>query len=130
MASTEGVRPLNMTSFRLLQMHQRMAKMSYHSDVRRYGPSPIELQKASQDESSRPGTLARRQTDEAKEHVMNRCSHSSVAPAQSAHSVGRLVSYASGKTSSRGVYEAKARRRLRSSSVGGSSIHVSIVLKM
>ena len=43
---------------------------------------------------------------------------------------GRLVSYAGGETLSRGAYRAKAKRRLRSSSVGGSSIPVSIVSRM
>ena len=62
--------------------------MSCHSAVSRYGPSPKELQKSSQNESSRQVTLARRETDEAKEHVMNRSSQSSTAPAQTAHSAG------------------------------------------
>ena len=43
---------------------------------------------------------------------------------------GRLVSYAGGETSLGGAYGAKARRRLGSSSVGGSSIPVSIVSRM
>ena len=43
---------------------------------------------------------------------------------------GHLVSYAGGETSSGGAYGAKARRRLESSSVGGSSIPVSIVSRM
>ena len=62
--------------------------MSCHSAARRNGPSLIELQKASKDESSRRATLARGQIDEAKENVTNKCSQSSAAPAQSAHSVG------------------------------------------
>ena len=43
---------------------------------------------------------------------------------------GRLVSYAGGETSSGGAYGAKARQRVGSSSVGGSSIPVSIVSRM
>ena len=62
--------------------------MSCHSAISRYGPSPIDLQKSSQDERSRRSTLAPLQTAEAKGHVMNKCSQSSTALAQSAHSAG------------------------------------------
>ena len=62
--------------------------MSCHSTISRYGPSPIDLQKSSHDESSRRATLAPLQTDEAIGHVMNKCSQPSTAPAKSAHSVG------------------------------------------
>ena len=60
--------------------------MRCHSAISRFGPSPIDLQKSSQDESSRRSMLAPLQTDEAKGHVMNKCSQSSTAFAQSAHS--------------------------------------------
>ena len=90
--------------------------MSCHSAISRYGPSPIELQKSSQDESSRRATLAPRQTDEAKGHVMNRCSQSSIAPTQSAHSA-----WASGIKCR---HQDLVRRRLRSKSQAKTRIFI------
>ena len=104
--------------------------MSCHSAISRYGPSPIDLQKSSQDESSRRSTLAPLQTDEAKGHVMNKCSQSSTAPRRVHTRPGRMESNAGVETSSGVAYGAKAKQKLGSSSGGSSSISVSIFSKM
>ena len=64
MASTEGERPRKMTSLRWLQMDHRKANMLCHSAYNRYGPSLMDLQKASQEDISIWATLADNQTDE------------------------------------------------------------------
>ena len=87
MASTEGERPLKMTSLRWLHMDHRMAKTPCHSAFHWYGPSPMDLQKASKDDVSIWATLANCHTEEAKGHVTKRCSQSSTAPVHRAHSV-------------------------------------------
>ena len=88
MASIEGMRPLNMSSFRWPHMDQSMEKGRCHSVDNRCVPALKDLQKASQDEISSRSTLARCQTDEAIWQVMNRCSQVSSAPAQSGQPAG------------------------------------------
>ena len=75
MASIEGMRPLNMTSFRWPHMDQSMEKSRCHSAENRCVPSPKDLQKASQDEISSRSTLARCHTDKETGQVMKRCSN-------------------------------------------------------
>ena len=76
-ASAEGLRPLKMTSFRWIHNIQSVAKMSCHSDALQYGPSTIDLQKASSEDNGGRHTLVDAQTTRAIRHVTNMWSQSS-----------------------------------------------------
>ena len=73
-ASTAGVRPLNMTSLRLIQRDHSVANMSCHSVTLRYGPSPMDHQKSSSDVSAGRATPTDHQTAREMEHNTKRCS--------------------------------------------------------
>ena len=89
-ASTTGVRPLKMTSFRLIQIAHNVANMRFHSAALRYGPSPIDRQKSSNDVNSGWATPTNRQTAWEMGHSTKRCSqfsrlapHNTQSPAES-----------------------------------------------
>ena len=73
-ASTTGVRPLNMTSFRLIQTAHSVTNMRFHSAALRYGPSPLDRQKSSSDVNVGHVTPTDRQTDWEMGHSTKRCS--------------------------------------------------------
>ena len=89
-ASTVGVRPLNMTSIRLIQIAESVANMRFHSTALRYGPSLMDRHKSSSDVNVGQATQTDRQTAWEMGHNTKRCSqfsrfapHNTQSPAES-----------------------------------------------
>ena len=90
MTSTEGVRPLKMTSFLWVKRDHNVEKIVCHSASRRNGLSPSNCQNASSDDTARRLTLAACHTAWARGQAKNKCEQSSTAPAHSGHSTGEF----------------------------------------
>ena len=70
-----------MTSFRLIQIAHNVANMRFHSAALRYGPSPMDRQRSSNDVNSGRRTPTNRQTAWEMGHNTKRCSQfSKLAP--------------------------------------------------
>ena len=87
-ASADGARPLNMTSFLWIQMDHNVAKIVCHSSPRRNVPPPRDRQNASPEFTTRWPTPVASHTVWAKGQTKNKCGQSSTAPAHSGHSAG------------------------------------------
>ena len=87
-ASADGARPLNMTSFLWIQMDHNVAKIVCHSSPRRHVPLPRDRQNASSEFTTRWPTPVASHTVWAKGQTKNKCGQSSTALAHSGHSAG------------------------------------------
>ena len=86
--STDGVRPLNMTSFLWIQMDSSVAKIVWHSTPRRNILPPRDCQNASFDVTTRRPSPVAYHTVWAKGQAKNKCWQSSTALAHNGHSAG------------------------------------------
>ena len=87
-ASADGVRPLNMTSFLWIKRDQSVAKIVCHSTSRRKVSPPSNRQKASSEVATRRPAPVSCHTLWANGQTKNKCWQSFIALAHSGHSIG------------------------------------------
>ena len=87
-ASANGERPLNMTSFLWIQIDQSVVKIVCHSTPRRNVPPPRDCQNASSKFTTRRLTPVACHTVWAKGQAKNKCWQSSTALEHNGHIVG------------------------------------------
>ena len=87
-ASADGVRPLNMTSFLWTQRGQSVAKIVCHLTSQRNVPPPRDRKNASSEVATRRSTPVSYHTVWAKGQTKNKCWQSSTALTHNGHSTG------------------------------------------